>query len=130
MDDELAQYASSAIARLQPGTEKNMAMSVSIEDRMISWDADAAKESMIFVGAALKEIGDEIKTLKPLRCSDLERDESEEMDEIHSRENLERLRKLWIQRQQQQFMERESYNTANESTPLIRIEDEPSKEDR
>jgi hypothetical protein len=126
MDDELAQYASSAIASMQQGSESNVEMAISIEDRMISWDAVAAKESMQFVGAALKEIGDEILTLKPLRCSDLEAEEDEDIEEEKSRQNMEHLRQLWIQRQQQQSMEREEHKTANEITPLFRSEDEKS----
>ena len=123
MNAELACYAETALAKQQqvddkqeeqrPQTPKMMLVEedVSIEDRMRSWDAGAARESMHFVSAALKEIGDEIKTIRPLsiRCADFHASDEEETEdnaaallEESDRINAQRLRQAWIRQQQGQ----------------------------
>jgi len=73
MDAELAQYAKNMVDNIQ--TESSSAASyyddyddstiadesiVSIEDRMTSFDDQAARESIIFLGDAFREIGEEL----------------------------------------------------------------------
>ena len=124
MDAELARYAATALAKqvsdnVQPPpppsqTHKMMLMEedISIEDRMRSWDAGAARESMQFVGAALKEIGDEIKTIRPLsiRCADFQASDEEEFEDSAANSSEEsdpiesqRRRQAWIRQQQRQY---------------------------
>lgn len=109
MNADLAQYAASALANQQQlHHDEDSSTLVSIEDRMTSWDDGAARESMQFVGAAFKEIGNEMRTIKPtfktlnLHCADRESDE-EDASEAERRAYVERRRQVWIQQQQQQM---------------------------
>jgi hypothetical protein len=123
MDAELARYAATALAKQQQVNGKQPPLlpsppppqipkkalaeeDVSIEDRMRSWDAGAARESMHFVGTALKEIGDEIKTIRPLsiRCADFHLSDEEEAEDsalLEESENsdTDRRRQAWIRQQ-------------------------------
>jgi hypothetical protein len=117
MEAELARYAASALAEKSPIVRLNGEDTlVSIEDRMTSWDVGAARESMQFMGAAIKEIGDEIRTLKPLniRCADHHEESDDDNDEYYDaedsafnedeevdREYVEQRRQIWIQQQKQ-----------------------------
>jgi len=81
MNAELAAYASSVTAANDVDNEDHHQHSssnfddketplVSIEDRISTWDAVAARESMEFFSSGLKEIREEIQHMKPLRCGD------------------------------------------------------------
>lgn len=120
MDADLAQYAATALAQRKQLVEERPLVST-IEDRMTSWDAGAARESMQFVGAAMKEIGDEIRHYKPLhiRCADRESDEEHSEEEM-DREFVERRRQVWLQ--QQMHLTRAGRNdedNPDENTPLV-----------
>jgi hypothetical protein len=133
MDAELAQYAASALAQHQHVLVDDADdVSVSIEDRMTSWDAGAARQSMQFVGAAFKEIGDEIKTIRPsllsIRCSDHESEDEDDVDETivigqYDHDEVERRRQAWIRQQNRLALERRDEGVAvrpsNEQTPLL-----------
>jgi len=73
MDQELALYAESEIKLSQmksksegrdDGSLADVESIVSIEDRMQSFDAAAAQESIVFIGDALREIRQEFRHLK------------------------------------------------------------------
>lgn len=135
MDAELAQYAATALAQHQHRLVDDVDdVSVSIEDRMMSWDAGAARQSMQFVGAAFKEIGDEIKTIRPnllsIRCSDHESedDDEDEVDQTvvsgqYDHDEVERRRQAWIRQQNRMAVERNDdvvvVKPSNEHTPLL-----------
>ena len=137
MNAELANYAAKALANQQiQQNQQHLPMSpalilmehdVSIEDRMTSWDAGAARESMQFVGAALKEIGDEIKTIRPLsiRCSEVHPESDDDEDDEHDASaqgtlyDLDRRRQAWI-RQQERFQQRQEMDDGpTEHTRLV-----------
>jgi hypothetical protein len=105
MELELKRYAASALerAQLQFGDEESI---VSIEDRMVSFDGGALRESLKFVGDAIHEIGDEIRTRRRLNlyCTSVE-EESSPDDGIDKAE-LEQRRQAWIRQQQRQHEER------------------------
>jgi hypothetical protein len=120
MDAGLAEYAATALAQRKILGEEDVP--VSIEDRMASWDAGAARESIHFVGAAFKEIGDEIKTIRPLhiRCADRESDEEEadEASELDG-EQVECRRRAWIHQQRKLSWEKHDDEPPDENTPLV-----------
>ena len=137
MEAELAQYAESRMQRAPSMGEEDSI--VSIEERMTSFDAGAARESIQFMGEAFREIGDEIRTIGTLHnsCQINEEDEEEEEDKSMDRRDFERRRRIWIEHQ----LHRDEYDTpptgassnggsqhvslsnesrpANESTPLL-----------
>ena len=99
MNAELAQYAKTAMLKHDaPSILSEDDDMVSIEDRMISFDGSAARESFRFVGVAIREISEEIRL--PFHCVDDE-DQEEEEDDDDDGFDVERKRKLWIQQQQQ-----------------------------
>lgn len=81
MEAELAQYAASEINRANGGDGRESVCSVydddntvagneslvSIEERMRSFDADAAKETWSFLGESFREIGDEWRHRRQVR---------------------------------------------------------------
>lgn len=100
MNAELAQYAKTAMLKHDaPSILSEDDDMVSIEDRMISFDGSAARESFRFVGVAIREISEEIRL--PFHCVDDEDQEEEEDDDDDDGFDVERKRKLWIQQQQQ-----------------------------
>lgn len=71
MNAELAEYAANAVAVDHRHGSSNsnfddLETPVSIEDRISSWDAAAARESMQFFSSGLKEIREEIQHITPL----------------------------------------------------------------
>ena len=98
MEAELAQYAEARLQEMAVIDEEGSI--VSIEERMTSFDAGAARESIQFMGEAFREIGDEIRMRRPLHpsCHLQQVDEEGEDVEI-DRNDFERRRQLWIDRQ-------------------------------
>lgn len=103
MEAELAQYAESRMQESRLDEDDSI---VSIEDRITSFDAGAARESIQFMGEAFREIGDEIRFIRPLHapCQPKEGSSSEEDEEDASmtQADLERRRTIWIERQASQ----------------------------
>ena len=104
MDSELAEYAASAVKAAHQGRLLDDGGSlISIEDRMTSFDAIGAHESIIFVGNAFREIGDEIRTIKHFSCVDQEEtipeDDFEEADDAAAANAREEQRLVWIRQQ-------------------------------
>jgi len=100
MEAELAEYAEARLQEMVSIDEEGSI--VSIEERMTSFDAGAARESIQFMGEAFREIGDEIRLRRPLHqsCQLHEVDEEEdEKDEEIDKNDFERRRKIWINRQ-------------------------------
>jgi len=107
METELAAYAASEIEKAGGGAlAEDDSTIVSIEDRMTSFDAGAARESIHFVGVALREMQDEVRHLRPLhRCSaeHISEASDESSGDDEDMQDIERKRELWrIQQEQQQ----------------------------
>lgn len=120
MDADLAQYAATALAQRKELVEEKPLVST-IEDRMTSWDGDAARESMQFVFAGFKEIGEEFRTYQSLGigCGEQESDEEETQEEI-DRHYVERRRQVWIQQQMELTRAtRVDKPDPDENTPLV-----------
>jgi hypothetical protein len=99
MESELAQYAEARLQQIEIIDEEGSI--VSIEERMTSFDAGAARESIHFMGEAFREIGDEIRLRRPMHpsCHLHQVDEEEEGDTEINRSDFERRRQLWKDRQ-------------------------------
>lgn len=123
MEKELAQYAETAIRNAQVKLEEDSSTIVSIEDRMTSFDAGAARESIKFMGSALREISDEIRTINPIACGDnlIIEEDSEESD-TPSQSTRSTMRRTWVAGQQQLSYHDEEGNDLSiptETTPLV-----------
>lgn len=102
MEAELAQYAAAALERTQGPAQEDDSTMVSIEDRMISFDGSAARESMRFVGVAIREMSAEILS-GPFHCGNDDRADEEEDENDNDDDDtfdLADRRKLWIQQQE------------------------------
>lgn len=100
METELAKYAESRMQEKRiPYTADEEDSIVSIEERMTSFDAGAARQSIRFMGEAFREI----RTFRPLRSSCQLREESaeeeEEDDRAMDKEDFERRKRIWRNRQ-------------------------------
>ena len=104
MEAELAQYAAAALERAQVPTQEDDSTMVSIEDRMISFDGSAARESMRFVGVAIREMSAEILS-GPFHCGNDEHDDDDDDEDESDNDDDDTIdltdrRKLWIQQQE------------------------------
>jgi len=131
MESELAAYAASAIKKAGgiplSGLDDDSTI-VSIEERMTSFDAGAARQSIHFVGAAFQEMKDEVRHLRPLhRCSSEHISEGSE-ESSEDMEDIERRRELWRIRQEQQHQQGNwnSYQHGNVDDSLEQEEEESS----
>ena len=99
METELAKYAESRMQEKRiPYSVDDEASIISIEERMTSFDAGAARQSIQFMGEAFREI----RTFRPLRSSCPPQEESteeeEEEDRAMDKEDFERRKRIWINR--------------------------------
>ena len=117
MEAELAQYAEARLQEMAPIDEEGSI--VSIEERMTSFDAGAARESIQFMGEAFREISDEIRLIRPLHrsCEVQEGEEEEEKDMEIDIVDFERRRKIWMERQRSP--KKETSVPDKETTPLL-----------
>lgn len=120
MEAELAQYVASTLA--VQNVVQDDGTFVSIEERMTSFDGLAAHESMRFVGFAIREISEEIRSADPFYCgSDDMIDEEEENEVFHDDDDtveIESRRKLWKEQQKQMWRQPNDAVT-DESTNLL-----------
>jgi translation initiation factor 4G len=100
MEQELATYAANAMEMADNRFDEEESI-VSIEDRMTSFDVGAARQSLKFVGDAIREIEEElrIKSTSLLSCkSEEEQDETDEDDQDAA--DIEHKRNVWLHQQQ------------------------------
>jgi hypothetical protein len=97
---------------------------VSIEDRMTSFDAGAARQTIRFMGEAFREISDEIGTIRPLHSACQLREEpcgeeeDAEDDTAMDKKDFERRKRIWRERQHVKHRDRIS-DSATETTSLL-----------
>ena len=122
METELAEYAESRMQeKRMPYTVDDEDSIVSIEDRMTSFDAGAARQSIQFMGEAFREI----RTIRPLRSScQLQEEESaeeeEEDDRAMDKKDFERRKRIWRDRQSAKHRDGISdKDPATETTQLL-----------
>jgi hypothetical protein len=123
MEAELAEYAESRMQETRILTDDEDSI-VSIEDRMTSFDAGAARQTIRFMGEAFREIGDEIGTIRPLHASCQLREESGEEEEeaeddtAMDKKDFERRKRIWRDLQRAKHRDRIS-DPATETTLLL-----------
>lgn len=119
MEAELADYAEK---RLQEMVDDEGSI-VSIEERMTSFDAGAARESIQFMGEAIREISDEIRLVgDEIRHRQQSRplpQVAEEKDIEIDISDFERRRKIWMERQRRSSGSKNDSAPPQETTPLL-----------
>lgn len=125
METELAAYAESRMQVVTQILIDDEGSIVSIEDRMTSFDAGAARQTIRFMGEAFREIGDEIGTIRPLHSacqlreeSGGEEEEDAEDDTAMDKKDFERRKRIWRDRQHAKHRDRIS-DPATETTSLL-----------
>lgn len=138
MTAELAAYAASLTTSANTSSTELMMVEdepTTIEDRISTWDAAAARESMEFFNAGFKEIRDEIQHYKPssliMNCSELRcvneelTSSSEDNSDVEDEETVvvvtKNKRRSWQQQQREESSSSSSWRgeLPDETTPLF-----------